>query len=149
VTVAAESKLVHTVIVDWDGTAVPAMWPERPTTFMPRFVENMRRMHRAGLTLMISSARTNPHDPWTGQCVDPIEVQAEVQYIRDTLDNAGLTFIDIWTKRGKPSGSVYIDDKAERYNQCDKCWDKVTTRVLMRLGKEEPVFPAFRTGGTN
>ena len=65
---------VHTVIVDWDGTAVPAQWPERPTEFMPGFVENMRRLHREGVKITINSARYNPYDPWTRQRREPAHV---------------------------------------------------------------------------
>lgn len=135
---------VHTAIIDWDGTAVPAVWPERPRDFMPGFVENMRRLHNAGVKLIIFSARLSPWDPYTSMRRPEAHVAAEVQYIRDMLDRAGLTFIDIWTKEGKPGGSVYVDDKAERYPGTKKGWDKVTDRILLRLGKEEAVFPAFR-----
>jgi hypothetical protein len=141
---AADYPLVHTAIIDWDGTAVPPMWPEQPTEFMPGFVENMKRLHKAGVKLMIFSARTNPYNPWTSQFIPAGEIMQEINYIRATLDRAGLTYIDIWTKMGKPSGSVYVDDKAERYNGCKKCWDKVTDKILIRLGKEDAVFPAFK-----
>jgi hypothetical protein len=134
---------VHTLNVDWDGTAVPAMWPERPTEFMPRFAHNMRRAHAAGMKIQIWTARISPYDPWSGQRRDPNIVSSEIQYIRDMLDRHGLTFIDIWTRDGKPGGSAYIDDKAERYNGCDKCWDKLMDKLLVRLGKEEAVFPAL------
>ena len=133
---------VHTGIIDWDGTAVPALWPERPTEFMPGFVKNMKRMHRAGIRLIISSARLSPWDPWTGQRRDQEHVMGEVQYIRDLLDRNGLGFIDIWLKEGKPGGSFYVDDKCERYPGRPGSWDKVTDRILLRLGKEEAVFPA-------
>ena len=146
---SATSRPVHTVVVDWDGTAVPHKWPDRPTEFMPGFVENMRRIHEAGMRIVIFSARLNPHDPYTGQRSARWETEAAAnfQYIRSTLDAAGLSFIAIWAKEGKPSGAVYVDDKAERYNGCAKCWDKVTDRILVRLGKEEAVFPAFEMEG--
>lgn len=134
---------VHTAIVDWDGTAVPAMWPERATEFMPGFVEAMRRLHAEGVRLVIFSARLSPFDPFTSQERDPAVVAAEVQYVRAMLDRHGLTFVDIWTLPGKPGGSVYIDDRAERYNGCARCWKTLTDKVLLRLGKEEAVFPAF------
>jgi len=140
---------IHTAIIDWDGTAVPAVWPEQPQEFMPGFVENMRRLHRAGIKLTIFSARLSPYDPWTSQRRDPAVIASEVLYVRNMLDRHGLTFIDIWTKEGKPGGSVYVDDKAERYNGCKKCWDTVTTKILTRLGKEEPTFPAFDQGASS
>jgi len=133
---------VHTVVVDWDGTAVPPQWPERPTTFMPGFVKAMRKMHRAGFSLVIFSARISPWDPWTGMRRPKGHSKAEVQWIRGMLDREGLTFIQIWTKEGKPGGSVYIDDKAERYGGRVNSWDRVTEKVLLRLGKEDAVFPA-------
>lgn len=134
---------VHTAVIDWDGTAVPAAWPERPTEFMPGFVKNMKRLHRAGVRLIIFSARLSPWDPWTGTRRDPVHVFGETQYVRDMLDSHGLGFIDIWTKDGKPGGSVYVDDKAERYGGRPGSWDKVTDKILLRLGKEEAVFPAM------
>jgi len=134
---------VHTAIIDWDGTAVPSCWPGQPKKFMPGFVKNMRRLNKAGIRLVIASARISPYDPWTGQRRDPAIVATEIAYIRHMLDEAGLTFIDIWTREGKPGGSVYVDDKAERYGGRPGSWDKVTDRILIRLGKEEAIFPAM------
>jgi hypothetical protein len=142
--VTAQASRTHTVVVDWDGTAVPQAWPAQPKEFMPGFVDNMRRLHEVGFRITIFSARYNPYDPYTSQPLPPGIPAAEVAYIRDMLDRHGLTYIDIWTKPGKPSGSVYVDDKAERYNGCKKCWDRVTDKILIRLGKEEAAFPAFR-----
>ncbi|MDE2103107.1 MAG: hypothetical protein KGL39_38030 [Patescibacteria group bacterium] len=133
----------HTAVIDWDGTAVPAVWPARPTEFMPGFVKNMKRLHRAGVRLVIFSARLSPWDPWTGARRDPSHVFEETQYVRDMLDKHGLGFIDIWTKDGKPGASVYVDDKAERYGGRPGSWDKVTDKILLRLGKEEAVFPVM------
>jgi hypothetical protein len=132
---------VHTAIIDWDGTAVPAMWPDRPTEFHPGFVRNMQRLHEAGWKITISSARISPWDPFTSQRRPAHIVADEVNYIRQMLDAAGLTYVDIWTKEGKPGGSVYVDDKAERYNPSTRAWDRVTERILLRAGQAE--FPAF------
>jgi len=134
---------VHTIIVDWDGTAVPAKWPERPDTFMPGFVKAMRAFHKKGFRITIMTARISPWDPWTGKRRDSSHSAAETQYIRDMLDREGLTFIDIWTREGKPGGSVYIDDKAERYGGHVRSWDAMVTRVLARLNKEDAVFPGM------
>lgn len=131
----------HVINVDWDGTAVEAKWPDRPTEFFPGFVEAMRRFRDAGHPIRIWTARINPIDPWTGKERDPYDVAAEIQYIRDTLDAAGLTFVEIYTKPGKPGGAVYIDDKAERYNAGAKSWARLADKILLRLDGEEPVFP--------
>lgn len=134
---------VHTIIVDWDGTAVPSMWPDRPTEFMPGFVHAMRRFHKAGLRITIFSARLNPFDPWSGGTLRRTDatIFEETQYVRMMLDRAGLTFVDIYTKEGKPGGTVYIDDKAERYGGRPGSWAKMEEKVLLRCGREEAAFP--------
>lgn len=124
------------LVVDWDGTAVPAAWPKKPTEFLPGFVKAMHVFHEKGIHMTIFSARIGP------MCIDgktPMsnaEVFGEIQYIRDTLDSAGLNFIDIWTKPGKPPGWLFIDDNAERYNQGPKGWDRMITKVLARARLE-------------
>lgn len=133
----------HTAIIDWDGTAVPAMWPERPDEFMPGFVRNMKRLHAAGWRVTIFSARLSPFDPWTSRRRPPEVVAEEVQYVRDMLDRHGLTFVDIWMLEGKPGGDVYVDDKAERYTGSARSWDRVTDKILLRAGSDAPIFPAF------
>jgi len=134
---------VHTIAVDWDGTAVPPMWPERPTEFMPGFVEAMHRLHEQGWRIIIWTARISPYDPWTSQRRPDSIVQDEIDYIRGMLDYHGLDFVDIWTKEGKPGASVYIDDKAERYNGNAGSWRRLTNKILLRLGAERAIFPAF------
>ena len=132
---------VHTIIVDWDGTAVPQQWPDRATTFMPGFVEAMEEFHRAGFKLVIASARLSPIDPFTGKERAQAYVHGEVAWMRHMLDEAGLTYVHIWTKPGKPGGSIYIDDRAERYGGRPGSWRAMTEKVLTRLGKEEALFP--------
>jgi len=134
---------VHTDVIDWDGTAVPAMWPERPTEFMPGFVRSMRRLHAAGHRLLIFSARLSPYDPFTFRRRPPEHLAEEFQYIRNMLDAHGLSFVAIWKKEGKPGGSVYVDDKAERYTGRPGSWDRVTDKILIRSGVEPAMFPAF------
>jgi hypothetical protein len=133
----------HTVILDWDGTMVPAMWPERPTEFMPGAVQAAFLMHRAGFHLVVETARLNPYDPFTSRPRPPALIEAEARYIRDLLDEKGLTFVEIWRLPGKASGSVRVDDRAVRYTGRPGSWRAVTEKVFALLGKEEPVFPVF------
>jgi hypothetical protein len=133
----------HTIVLDWDGTLVPSRWPEQPTEFMPGAIEAVRRFHAAGHKLLVASARLSPWDPLTSLPASPASVAREKQYIRSTLDGAGLTYVDIWDLPGKPSGSVYVDDKAERYNGRPGSWKAVADKVLLRLNDEAPVFPEF------
>jgi hypothetical protein len=118
------------------------MWPEKPTEFMPGFVDACAPCTTPGIRLIIASARLNRR-PLDGEGARSLVRVRESQYMRHMLDQHGLTFIDIWTKPGKPGGSVYVDDKGERYGGRPGSWRAVTEKILMRLGKEEPVFPAF------
>jgi hypothetical protein len=131
----------HTINVDWDGTAVPAMWPERPTTFLPGFAEAMRRFRDAGHPVQIWTARINPLDPWSGERRSDADIEVEVQYIRTALNEARLNFIKIYRGEGKPGGAVYIDDKAERYSPGPKSWARLADKILLRLDNESPIFP--------
>lgn len=133
----------HTIVLDWDGTLVPAAWPDQPTELLPGAVEALRAFHRKGFKLLVFSARLSPYDPYTSQPRHPALVAGEVQYVRDTLDRHGLPYVDIWTLPGKPSGSVYVDDKAERYGGRPGSWAKLTEKILMRLNAEDAPFPAF------
>jgi hypothetical protein len=142
--VSLKGDAKHTVVLDWDGTMVSALWPERPTTFMPGAVQACFAMHRAGIHLLLASARLNPYDPFTSRARPASIVEEEARYIRDMLDNAGLTFIDIWRLPGKASGSLYVDDKAIRYTGRPRSWYAVTEKVFALLGEEEPSFPVFR-----
>lgn len=139
----------HTVVLDWDDTLTNSRWPSPNTEWMPGAVEAVRRMHAAGLSLVVFSARLSPYDPYTFQRRTEALRASEQQHMRAMLDEAGLTFVSIWDKEGKPGASVYVDDKAERYHGCVKCWDKLTTKILLRLGKEPAQFPAFQQEEAN
>lgn len=133
----------HTIVVDWDGTLVPSMWPEQPSEFMPGAVQAMFQLHNAGFRLMVFSARLSPFDPVTHRTRPKAVVAQEYEYVRGLLDEKGLTFVDIWRLPGKAPGSVYVDDKAIRYTGRPGSWRAVTEKVLALLKAEEPRFPAF------
>lgn len=134
----------HTVVLDWDDTLTRSNWPKPNTEWMPGATKNIRRLHEAGLYLIVFSARLSPWDPYTFQRRPDAHIAAEAQHIRHMLDMSGLTYVQVWLKGGKPGGSVYVDDKGERYGGRPGSWDKVTDKILLRLGREEPEFPAFR-----
>jgi hypothetical protein len=134
----------HTIILDWDGTMVPGRWPEQVREWCPGAVEAIKRLHATGkFHFKVASARLSPYDPTTFQRRDPSVLAAEVQYIRDHLDSAGLTFVDIWTLEGKPGGDVYVDDKAERYTGRPGSWRALADKILMRFEGMEADFPEF------
>lgn len=133
---SGEDRSSRYVIVDWDGTAVESAWPEQTRNFMPGFVEAMWRLHRAGLQPVIESSRFNPNDYVSQQPTERsiAQAHAERQYVRNTLDEAGLSFVLIHEQVGKPTGMVYIDDKAERYTGTKNAWSSVVDKVLIRAG---------------
>lgn len=133
----------HTVVLDWDGTLVPGMWPDRPAEFMPGAITACRAMHDAGFSLLVQSARLNPYNPFTSQQRPAGEVESELRWMRDMLDEAGLPYVRIWSLPGKASGSLYVDDKAVRYTGRPGSWKAVTEKVFALLGAEEPNFPEF------
>lgn len=136
---------MRTIVLDWDGTMVPNSWPEQPTEFMPGAVEAVKRLYATGrFHMRVSSARLNPYDPYTFQRRHSSIVESETQYIRDMLDSAGLTFVDIWTLDGKTPGDLYIDDKGERYSGRPSAWTTLAEKILARWPEgDENEFPVF------
>lgn len=133
-------KQRHTVCFDWDGTLVKSAWPEMGD-WLPGATEALRSFHAAGVKIIIFTARLNPYDPWTSVPRSAAEIAQIKLDIRAKLDSAGFHMVDIWTSPGKPGASVYIDDRAERYHGRPGSWKALTTKVLMRLGLDDPEFP--------
>jgi hypothetical protein len=125
------------IICDFDDTLVKGEWPAIGE-YMPGAVEAMHTFHTHGIPVWVHSCRLSPFMPDHETERDPAEVQAEILRVRDTLDEAGLPFVGIFTKPGKPSGFVYIDDKAERYGGGANSWKKLVPKVLARRGIDVP-----------
>lgn len=130
----------HTIAVDWDGTCVEQAWPEMGD-WMPGAVDALRTLSEHAY-VVIWTARIAPIDPWGGRRSEA-DVAASILQIRNKLDSAGLTQIDIFTGGYKPGASVYIDDKAERYHGRPGSWRAMTEKVLARVLDEESIFPAL------
>lgn len=131
----------HAIAVDWDGTCVVPTWPERTTQWMPGAVEALRDLSEHAY-VYIWTARISPMDPF-GNRRPPAEVEAEVRYIREMLDEAGLTQVDIYRGYGKPGATVYVDDKAERYRGREGSWAALTEKILARIAETPADFPAL------
>lgn len=132
------------VIVDWDGTLVTNAWP-RMGTWQPGAIEAIKRFLQEGYVVLVHTSRISPF-ALDGTNRPSEEVDQSIKEIRDMLDAAGLVSVGIWTKPGKPPHSVIIDDKAERYHQTANAWRKLTEKVLLRLGAEEPLYPEWEGG---
>jgi hypothetical protein len=132
----------RTIIVDWDGTCVIPAWPAQPIEWMPGALRALHDMSSYA-NVVIFSARTSPWNPETWEPAHPDDVAEEVAYIRRMLDRENLHHIGIWTHPGKPTGDVYIDDKAERYNQRPHSWDKLRRKMRMRFEEPDSRFPPW------
>lgn len=133
------------IVVDFDGTLVEQAWPDIGA-WMPGAREAMRAFDNAGYQVILFSARLSSLDPWGTERPEHV-VAAEVAKVRDFLDRHGMTFIRIWTAKGKPPGAVYIDDRAERYGGRVGSWRAMTEKVLMRMGTETFDFPHYPEEG--
>jgi hypothetical protein len=131
-------KRRHIIAIDLDGTLIENTWPQMGD-WKPGAIEAIRRFQQEGYVVMVFTIRISPY--WLdGTVRDTAEVQRDTQAVRDKLDAAGLASVSIWTKAGKPPFSVLIDDKAERYNPSTRAWRRLTEKVLLRLGAENPLY---------
>lgn len=123
------------IAVDLDGTLLENSWPSLGE-WKPGAVDAMRRLHEAGHTLFLYSARLSGLWP-DGSPRKPAEVIFATQEVRDKLDSAGLQFISIWTGEGKPHWDLLIDDKAMRFPGRPNSWQKIVPVILKRVGDED------------
>lgn len=128
-----------TFAVDWDGTVVENVYPDRGD-WLPGAERALKVLDSLG-TVIIHSVRVAPIMPAPGQAfggvVEFVEFDPtdEVNYIQGMLDEIGLGHIEIWTRPFKPPASVYIDDKAVRFLN----WEQTIEDTLNILNKPLPV----------
>jgi len=130
----------HIIAVDWDGTLVEGKWPGMGD-WLPGAVDALQRFHREGYKVMVFSVRLSPY--WLDGTLRPEgEVAQSVQEVRDMLDEAGLPYVGIWQKQGKPPFSRLIDDKAIGFPSTPSrnTWRRITEKVLVSLGAENPLY---------
>ena len=128
----------HIIAIDLDGTLIENAWPGMGD-WLPGSIEAIKRFQKAGYAVVVFTIRISPF--WLdGTTRADDDVRADIQAVRDKLDAAGLQSVSIWTKPGKPPFSVLIDDKAERYHGTAGAWRKLTEKILLRLGAENPLY---------
>ncbi len=140
----ADRGRLRKLAIDWDGTCVTSEWPYKSTTWMPGAVEALTELSKHA-RIVIHTARISPM--WTDEVTQrkPADVQAEINYIRDMLDSAGLTGIRIHTDPWKPGADAYVDDKAVHYAGRSTSWGNVTEKLLTMLGVDTDVDPFIST----
>jgi len=98
------------IAVDFDGTLVEKAWPGMGD-WIPGAVEAMKKLHEAGHTVFLYTARLSGRWP-DGSERNPAELVIETQLVRNMLDEAGLSWMEIWTGEGKPHWDLLIDRKS-------------------------------------
>lgn len=122
-TLMAQGIRRPTIIVDWDGTCVPSAWPERPKRWLPGAKAALRHFLSLGYDVKIHTVRTHSSAfDFSGPNPDR---EADLAYIREMLDTAGLRGVDI-VLDDKPPAVFYIDDRAVRF---DGSWLEVINDV--------------------
>lgn len=99
----------------------------------------MHRLHEAGIHVVLHTARIAPVTPF-GEKRPVDEVTAEIESIRELLDEGELGFMPIHNFPWKPSSSGYLDDKAIPYAGD---WKTLTSRLLTEFGQPTSPFPPF------
>ncbi len=115
------------IVVDWDGTCVPQVWPGEPRAMFKGCSEALRAFLSAGYEVVIFSTRLAPRDLDEVTPLLRADKERQVRYIRHVLDVHGLHEVGIWRKPWKPGALFYIDDKGIRF---DGNWQAVQDVVL-------------------
>ena len=131
------------IVVDFDGTLVESAWPDIGD-WMPGAIEAMFNLHLLGFHIILNSVRLLPIHYQTGTELSPAFVMIETQKVRAKLEEAGLGFIEIWNRAGKPPAAVYIDDRAERYYGTAKAWDRLVEKIAYRELKKVVTVDSFK-----
>lgn len=126
------------IAVDWDGTCVPAAYPLQPTEWLPGAVESLRKLTRK-FTVYIYTTRIVDRDyrNWSKK-LEPGVSEGEIAYIRNMLNEAGLTQVRIFESYpgggpGKISAKAYIDDLAVPFTGD---WSKALEHVANLTGEK-------------
>lgn len=115
--------------VDWDGTCVPQAWPEKPREWLSGALEALLAL-QDDYRIVIHTSRIAPVWPGNEYPRNPADVQEEINYIREMLDDAGLPGIEVWQKPWKPPAYAFIDDRAVKYRGRPNSWRNLIGKFL-------------------
>ena len=118
--------------VDWDGTCVPSAYPAQPREWLPGAVDALHDLSKV-FRIRIYTARIAPVAPDEVSVLPPEVVAGEINYIREMLDDAGLTMVDIHTSPWKVPAFAYVDDRAERYTGRPGSWKAMKEKLMARV----------------
>lgn len=122
------------IVIDLDGTILEDSWP-RLGDWMPGAKEALHELSKVSKVL-VYTCRIAPVTP-LGMERSPALVQAEINAIRELLDDAGLYTVEIHNKPWKPYGVAYVDNRAVRYSGTKNAWKRLTPQLLHSIGEYE------------
>lgn len=120
--------------IDWDGTCVENKWPAMGD-WLPGAIEGLHTLSQFA-TVIIHTSRIAPLELDERTPRPPGLVQGEINRIREMLDEAGLTGVEVWNKPWKPGATAYLDDKAVRFPGRPGSW-KAVVPVLAAKCKQQ------------
>ena len=127
-----------TLAIDWDGTLVQSRWPEQTQEWMPGAVEALHALTEYA-RIVIYTCRIAPVEFVTEFPRPAAKVQGEINYIRQMLDDAGLSAVAIHTDPWKPYADAYVDDKAVHYRGRPNSWRNLVDKLAAICGETEEV----------
>lgn len=129
----AEMSNGKRIVVDWDGTCVENKYPAE-VPLLEGAADALHSFLAQGYEVVIFSCRLSHVEMDEVTPLPEDWIQREREYIRRTLDEAGLQAVYIWDAPWKPSAVLYIDDKGLRFYD----WQQVVRDV-------DALFPAADT----
>ncbi len=118
------------IAIDLDGTLIEHCWPEMGDWNVGAR-EAVRELLDRGHHVYVYSARLSTLHP-SGDKRDPAEVFEMRQAVRDLLDSAGLTEVDIATV-DKPFWHILIDDRCMWYPGRAGSWQHMVDKIEARV----------------
>lgn len=114
----------NTVVVDFDGTIMPNVFPLSEPPFAET-KEALIKIQEAGYEVVIHSVRTASFWREVGDYTIP-RLDDQVVFIKDYLDKYEIPYDNIWLA-DKPLATYYIDDRAIKIK--DGNWKEVLEQI--------------------
>lgn len=119
------------IAIDFDGTLVKSAWPGVGDP-IPGAADAVRELIAADHHVYVYTARTS-HQYTDGTTKTPAQWMANMEQVRDALDDMGLVGVPIWEGYGKPHYHLLIDDRAMRFPGRPNSWKRIVPAILARV----------------
>lgn len=116
-----DRNLFKTVVVDFDGTICPNMFPDFPPPF-PDAKASLETLKRMGFEIIIHTTRTASYWLYYADLPEVPRLEKQIEKLKEYLDKYEIPYDNIWLQ-DKPLFKYYIDDNAIRIENGN--WAKV------------------------